>query len=104
MTRCHSRSCREKVPEDPAEWRKPDEDWIPPDYEKDEWYFRVKKEAREIWFDSLVYAKDALESYAEFKRLRDEGTIDTEAPFQVCLLPHESALLWFFSTSVLVRL
>lgn len=49
--------------------------------------FRLKKgaQASELRFPPLGYANAARESYAQFRRLRDQGEIPGQLRFQVCL-------------------
>jgi len=49
------------------------------------WTFRVKDGVDELDFGDLGYAQAAQQSYATFRRLRDEGTIAQGVRFQVSL-------------------
>jgi hypothetical protein len=60
------------------------------------WTFRVRKGVTDLRFDDLGYARFALESYAVFARLRDEGVIAEGVRFQVCLPGASSAIDAFF--------
>jgi len=59
------------------------------------WNFRVKP-GRTIRFDDLKYGTFATDSYAVFRRLRDEGVIEEGVRFQVCLPVPHSAIDGFF--------
>lgn len=59
--------------------------------------FRLAPGVRELAFDDLHYAAPAIDSYRVFRRLRDEGTIDHHARFQVALPASGSAVTSFFS-------
>lgn len=56
---------------------------------------RVGKTAQDVDFGNLGYADHALNSYADFKRLRDAGRIASGTRFQVDLVPAHS-VLWLF--------
>jgi hypothetical protein len=56
---------------------------------------RPGKSIADIRFDNLFYADNARQSYAVFKRLRDEGKIARGTRFQVDLVPAHS-VLWLF--------
>lgn len=60
------------------------------------WAFKVKP-GEKLVFDNLLYADFAIASYATFKRLRDEGVIEPETRFQVCLPSPHSGIDAFFS-------
>jgi hypothetical protein len=60
------------------------------------WTFRVKDGVTDLRFDDLGYARFAVESYAAFTRLRDEGVIPAGVRFQVCLPGASSAIDAFF--------
>jgi hypothetical protein len=64
--------------------------------------YRLKpgRTAADLRFDDLFYAGFARESYAVFKRLRDEGKIPAGARFQVDLVPAHS-VLWLFMAEAL---
>jgi hypothetical protein len=59
------------------------------------WTFRVKPGVTPC-FDDLKYGRFATESYSIFRRLRDEGVIDSHVRFQVCLPAPASAINPFF--------
>jgi hypothetical protein len=83
-------------PEDPADWRGPDGDWIPMGYE-DQWLFKVKDGVSALHFDTLGYAAAAIDSYHVFERLRDEAVIAPEVRFQICLPLPESGTRMFLT-------
>ncbi len=59
------------------------------------WNFRVKPGVA-VRFDDLRYGRFATESYAVFRRLRDEGVIPEGVRFQVSLpAPHSAIDGWF---------
>ena len=60
------------------------------------WAFRTKT-GEKLAFDNLKYADFAIESYATFKRLRDQGIIEPGTRFQVCLPAPNSAIDAFFN-------
>jgi hypothetical protein len=60
------------------------------------WTFRVRPGVTDLRFDDLGYGRFALESYAEFARLREEGVIPQGVRFQVCLPGASSAIDAFF--------
>lgn len=81
---------------DPAhaeEWRAAGDDWIPRGYD-DHWLFRIRDAAR-LDFPTLGYAQAALDSYATFRRLKDEGTVPAHVRFMVCLPLAESGTRMF---------
>jgi hypothetical protein len=51
----------------------------------DYWQFRLKPGVTRLRFEDLGYIDPARDSYAVFRRLRDEGTIPADVRFQVCL-------------------
>jgi len=51
--------------------------------------------AQDVHFDNLFYADIARQSYAEFKRLKDAGTVPAGSRFQVDLAPAHS-VIWLF--------
>jgi hypothetical protein len=59
------------------------------------WNFRIRP-GRTIGFDDLEYGRFAIESYAVFRRLRDEGVVPQGVRFQVCLPAPHSAIDAFF--------
>jgi len=85
-------------PNDPDDWRGPDLQWVGLSYAKGEWKFRVREDAGDFRFESLGYAREAIKSYEEFKRLRDAGDVASGVRFQVCIPLHESGLLWFLTS------
>ena len=56
--------------------------------------------AADLRFDDLFYAGFARESYAVFKRMRDEGKIPPGTRFQVDLVPAHSVLWLFLAESL----
>jgi hypothetical protein len=60
------------------------------------WTFRVRDGVTDLRFDELGYGRFALESYAQFTRLRDDGVIPAGVRFQVCLPGASSAIDAFF--------
>ena len=50
---------------------------------------------QDVRFDNLFYADIAKQSYAEFKRLKNSGTIPAGTKFQVDLVPAHS-VIWLF--------
>ena len=73
-------------PDDPEEWRKPGEEWLSRDIDwSDFWRFRLREGVAQFTLETLGYADAAVESYAEFLRLRDAGAIPAETRFQVAL-------------------
>ena len=56
--------------------------------------------ARDVRFENLFYADIATQSFAEFKRLKDAGTIPAGTRFQVDLVPAHS-VLWLFLVDAL---
>ncbi len=71
----------------------PSRPWIPSGLD-DMWSFRVRPGAT-VEFDDLHYATWAIESYADFRRLRDTGVIGAGVRFQVSL-PTPTAPVSFF--------
>ncbi len=59
------------------------------------WTFRVKP-GTEVKFDDLRYGTYALDSYRVFRHLRDDGVIDHDVRFQLCLPATCSAIDWSF--------
>lgn len=62
----------------------------------DHWVFRLRDGVTRITFDDLGYADEAIESYAVFRRLRDEGVIPAGVRFQVGLPTPGSGIDTFF--------
>jgi hypothetical protein len=64
--------------------------------------YRLKpgRSIADLRFDNLFYADIARESYAVFKRLRDDGKIAAGTRFQVDLVPAHS-VLWLFMAEAL---
>jgi hypothetical protein len=60
------------------------------------WTFKLKPGVSPR-FDNLLYADFAIESYAEFQRLRDQSVIEAGTCFQVCLPAPDSAIDAFFT-------
>lgn len=77
-------------PEDPDEWRGPEDYWVPKGYH-DHWQFRIK-EGKQVHFDKLGYASEAISSYQVFCKLREEGLISSEQRFMVAMPMCESAV------------
>ena len=77
-------------PGDPDEWRETNDHWVPKGYH-DHWQFKVKQ-AGNVHFDELGYAKEAVASYQVFKQLREEGLVSNEQRFLVCMPMCESAV------------
>src|SRR3712207_1319099 len=46
------------------------------------WHFRIRPGVSDLAFDDLHYADVAAESYAIFRRLKDEGTVPPHVRFQ----------------------
>jgi hypothetical protein len=69
------------------------EQWAPTGLH-DLWDFRVRPGA-DLHFEDLRYASVAAESYAVFRRLRQDGVIRRGARFQVSLPTPESILFFF---------
>jgi hypothetical protein len=59
------------------------------------WTFRIRDGER-LCFDDLHYGRHAIESYAVFSRLRDEGVIQAEVRLQVAFPASGSAINPFF--------
>jgi len=55
---------------------------------------------QDVRFDNLFYADIAKQSYAAFRRLKDDGTIAAGTKFQVDLVPAHS-VIWLFLVDVL---
>ena len=77
-------------PDDPDEWREENDHWVPRGYH-DHWQFRIK-EGRQVYFDRLGYAQEAVASYQVFKQLRSEGLITADQRFMVAMPMCESAV------------
>ena len=77
-------------PDDPDEWREASDYWVPKGYH-DHWQFRIK-ENRQVHFDHLGYAQEAISSYQVFKQLRAEGVISPGQRFMVAMPMCESAV------------
>jgi hypothetical protein len=60
------------------------------------WHFRLAPGVDELVFDDLHYAAAAIESYALFTRLRDEGAIPEHVRFQVNFPGSSSAIEEYF--------
>jgi hypothetical protein len=82
-------------PEGPLEQPDRDAERPPPEDLDGFWNFRVKP-GRTLRFDDLEYGRFAIESYAVFRRLRDEGAVPAGVRFQVCLPAPHSAIDGFF--------
>lgn len=77
----------------------PDQEIAPGDRQDLEgltWHFRVKSGVADLAFADLQYAKAAGESYAVFRRLRDEGTIPAHVRFQANFPASSSAIEEYF--------
>ncbi|MDE2771892.1 MAG: hypothetical protein OXI44_12115, partial [Bacteroidota bacterium] len=73
-------------PDNPQEWRKPGEDWIPMATDaSDLWKFGLRKGVRTLRFETLGYAEAAIESYKAFCAVREQGIIPEGVRFQVSL-------------------
>ncbi len=77
-------------PDDPDEWREENDHWVPRGYH-DHWQFRIK-EGRQVHFDHIGYAQEAVASYQVFKQLRAEGLISSAQRFMVAMPMCESAV------------
>jgi hypothetical protein len=62
------------------------------------WLFRIRP-GHTVRFDNLKYGRFAIDSYAVFRRLRDEGAIPPGVRFQVSLPAPHSAIDGFFDDS-----
>jgi hypothetical protein len=60
------------------------------------WTFQVKNDVKQLNFGELGYAAAARESYAIFRRLRDEGVIARGVRFQVSLVATDSGTNVYF--------
>ncbi|CDP86684.1 MULTISPECIES: hypothetical protein [Mycolicibacterium] len=59
--------------------------------------FRVKKGVSKVRLEGLLpYAESAIESYAVFKRLRDEGTIAAGVRYQIAVVSAYCAVMFWF--------
>lgn len=56
------------------------------------WKFKVKPGVKEVQFDDLGYATEAIDSYRIFRRLREAGDIPQDVRFMVCLPFPNSAI------------
>ena len=77
-------------PDDPEEWREASDYWVPKGYH-DHWQFRIK-ENRQVYFEHLGYAQEAVASYRVFKQLQAEGLISARQRFMVAMPMCESAV------------
>ena len=77
-------------PDDPDEWREASDYWVPRGYH-DHWQFRIR-ENRQVYFDQLGYAQEAISSYQVFKQLRVEGLVSADQRFMVAMPMCESAV------------
>ena len=82
-------------PDDPADWRRPGDDWISLGYGRGTWRFRVRFDAGAIDLGELGYAREAIASYREFETLRAEGRVAPDLRFQVSIPLHDSSLRWY---------
>jgi len=71
------------------------EQWKPKSL-TDMWLFKIKPGVKEMTFNDLGYATEAINSYGIFRRLREKGDIPAGVRFQVCLPLTGSALDTFF--------
>jgi hypothetical protein len=60
------------------------------------WTFRIKDRVKDLNFGEFGYAKAAQDSYAVFRRLRDEGVIAKGVRFQVSLVATDSGTNVYF--------
>ncbi len=77
-------------PDDPDEWRAASDYWVPRGYH-DHWQFRIRGN-RQVYFDQLGYAQEAISSYRVFKQLRAEGLVSAGQRFKVAMPMCESAV------------
>ena len=85
-------------PEHELEQPEADTNAPPPEDLPGFWNFRVRP-GRAVSFADLRYGAFAIESYATFRRLREEGTIPADVRFQICLPAPHSAIYGFFEDS-----
>ena len=83
-------------PKNPAEWRKPGEDWAPRGYD-DHWQFRLRSGVDTVRFEHLGYSEAAKASYPDFCDLRDEGLVSKDARFMVAIPLIESGIRPFLT-------
>lgn len=76
--------------DDPDEWREVSDFWVPKGYH-DHWQFRIR-ENRQVHFDHIGYAQEAVASYQVFRKLRSEGLITAHQRFKVAMPMCESAV------------
>lgn len=67
-----------------------------PSFLFDCWNLTVADGVDALNFDSLPRIQDAIDNYAKFNRYREDGVIDSDVKFQVCLPMPESTTGWFF--------
>src|SRR5713101_8293669 len=67
------------------------EQWKPTSLENF-WKFKVKPGVKEVQFDDLGYATEAINSYRIFRKLRDTGDIPKDVRLMVCLPLTNSAI------------
>ena len=73
-------------PSHPEEWRQPGQEWLSREVDRsDFWKFRIRDSVSQFSMQTLGYADAAIESYAEFVRLRAAGEIPEATRFQVSL-------------------
>lgn len=60
------------------------------------WAFKLKP-GKKLVFDNLLYGDFAIDSYATFERLREQGVIEPGTRFQVCLPSAHSGIDAFFN-------
>jgi len=60
------------------------------------WQFRLRPGVTELVFDDLHYAEAAIDSYAVFRRLRDQGAIPAHVRFQTGFPGSSSAIEEYF--------
>jgi len=79
------------------------DDWKPRTGYGDLWRVTVRDGVESIAIDRIGYADEALQSYATFKRLKDEGVIPNGVRFMVALPLTESATRGFVGTATRSR-
>jgi hypothetical protein len=67
-----------------------------PDVWEASFLFGIRDGVEALRFDELGYGRAAVESYREYRRLREEGVIPEGVRFQVCLPGTGSAVSYFF--------
>jgi hypothetical protein len=69
--------------------------WYSEGYDEKNWLFKIKEDIKEVHFEQLGYAEEALTSYKTFSKLRNSGVIPKDVKFQVSLPLTESATRLF---------